>query len=52
MNIKTEPNEIAKEYEDDKSFKSGLDLYETVKRNNNFYQPFNILPVYSRIFKK
>jgi len=37
MDIKTEPNEIAKEYEDDKSFKSGLDLYETVKRNNNFY---------------
>ena len=37
MDIKTEPHEIAKEYEDDKSFKSGLDLYETVKRNNNFY---------------
>jgi hypothetical protein len=37
MVIKTEPQDIAKEYEDDKSFKSGLDLYENVKRNNNFY---------------
>lgn len=37
MVIKTEPQDVAKEYEDDKSFKSGLDLYENVKRNNNFY---------------
>lgn len=37
MVIKTEPSDIAKEYEDDKSYKSDLDLYETVKRNNNFY---------------
>ena len=37
MVIKTEPQDIAKEYNDDKSYKSGLELYDNVKRNNNFY---------------
>ncbi|MBP3342302.1 MAG: hypothetical protein J6K99_07230 [Peptococcaceae bacterium] len=37
MQIKTEPEQIRKEYEDDRSYKSGLELYDNVKRNNNFY---------------
>lgn len=37
MDIKKEPEEIYKEYLDDKSYKQGLDLYDNVKRNNNFY---------------
>lgn len=37
MEIKKTPEQIYKEYTDDVSYKSGLDLYDNVKRNNNFY---------------
>ena len=37
MEIKKTPEAIYKEYTDDQSYKSGLDLYDNVKRNNNFY---------------
>jgi len=37
VEIKKTPEEIYKEYTDDSSYKSGLDLYDNVKRNNNFY---------------
>lgn len=37
MEIKKTPEEIYKEYTDDNAYKSGLDLYDNVKRNNNFY---------------
>lgn len=37
MEIKKTPEEIYKEYNEDISYKTGLDLYENVKRNNNFY---------------
>lgn len=35
--IKKEPEEIYKEFLDDQSYKQGLNLFDTVKNNNNFY---------------
>ena len=37
MEIKKNPEDIYKEYTDDVSYKNGLDLFDNVKRNNNFY---------------
>lgn len=37
MEIKKNPEDIYKEYNDDVSYKDGLSLYDNVKRNNNFY---------------
>ena len=37
MEIKKSPEAIYKEYTDDNSYKQGLELYDNVKRNNNFY---------------
>lgn len=37
MEIRKAPEQIYKEYAADQAYKQGLDLYETVKRNNNFY---------------
>lgn len=37
MKIKKEPGEVYKEYQKDVDYKASLSLYETVKRNNNFY---------------
>ena len=37
MEIKKTPEDIYKEYTDDSSYKNGLELYDNVKRNNNFY---------------
>lgn len=35
--IKKNPEEVYKEFLDDQTYKNGLDLFETVKTNNNFY---------------
>lgn len=35
--VKTEPKEIWGEFEDAEAYNQSIDLYETVKRNNNFY---------------
>lgn len=37
MEIKKTPEEIYREYTEDSGYKTGLELYENVKRNNNFY---------------
>lgn len=37
MDIKTEPEEVYREFTDDKTYKQGLNLFENVKTNNNFY---------------
>lgn len=37
MMIKKAPEQIWREYETGISYKSGIDLFENVKRNNNFY---------------
>ncbi len=37
MKIRKEPEQIWKEYESGISYKSGIDLFTNVKRNNNFY---------------
>lgn len=37
MRIKKEPEKIWREYQSGVSYKSGIDLYETVQRNNDFF---------------
>lgn len=37
IEIRKTPQDIYKEYTDDKSYKEGLGLFDNVKRNNNFY---------------